>query len=65
MAYRYRNVKTGEIINTNNRIGGKNWERVEEEPALPPADDFEETEEETAEPPVEKPAAKSSRKGKK
>lgn len=30
MKYRYRNRKTGEMISTTNRIGGKNWEPVEE-----------------------------------
>ena len=74
MKYRYRNRKTGEVITTTNRIGGKNWEPIEEDPVLPPEDDFEdnpvaeeepETVKEPAESPVEKPTAKSSRKGKK
>ena len=74
MKYRYRNRKTGEIVTTSNRVGGKNWEPVEDDPVMPPEDDFEEetvtevepeTEEEPQAAPVEKPAAKSSRKGKK
>lgn len=72
MKYRYRNRKTGEEISTTNRISGKNWGPIEDEPVLPPEDDLEETpeieaeaEEEVVEAPVEKPAAKSSQKGKK
>lgn len=76
MAYRYRNVKTGEIVTTSNRVGGKRWEPVEEAPTVPPEDDFVEgfenkeepeatPEKEHQEAPVEKPAAKPSRKGKK
>ena len=59
MKYRYRNRKTGEMISTTNRIGGKNWEPVEEEI-------FEENpigEEAAEEAPVEKPEA--SRRSKK
>lgn len=65
MKYRYRNRKTGEEINTSNRIGGKNWEPVEEEPVLPPEDDFEEetVEDPSEEAPADKP--KAARRGKK
>ena len=74
MKYRYRNRKTGEMISTTNRIGGKNWEPVEEEifEENPVGENpFEEdpaeedpVEEETAEEaPVEKP--KASRRSKK
>lgn len=89
MAYKYRNVKTGEVVTTTNRIGGKNWEPVEEKAVLSSQEDFveapaaeeaveapaaeeaveapvaEEAVEAPAEPPAEKPAAKSTRKGKK
>lgn len=66
MKYRYRNRKTGEVVTTSNRVGGKNWEPIEDDHVMPPEDDFkEETEEEPQAAPVEKPAAKSSRKGKK
>jgi len=30
MGYTYRNKKTGETINTTNKINGKNWELVED-----------------------------------
>ena len=72
MKYRYRNRKTGEMISTTNRIGGKNWERVEEaqnpfvEDETIEEEIFEEesSEEETAEEaPAEKP--KTSRRSKK
>lgn len=29
MAYAYRNVKTGEVIKTTNKVSGKNWEPVQ------------------------------------
>lgn len=32
MTYTYRNKKTGEEIVTSNKVSGKNWEAVEEEP---------------------------------
>lgn len=72
MKHRYRNVKTDEVINTTNRVGGKKWVPVEESPIMPPEDGFEETpvvEEKVAteliEAPAEKPAGKSARRGKK
>lgn len=68
MAYRYRNVKTGETITTTNRVGGKNWAPVEDPVVAPPVDDTPEeapAEETAEEAPVEKPAAKTTRKGKK
>lgn len=66
MKFRYRNVKTGEVITTTNRVGGKKWEAIEDEPVLPPEDESgEENVKEPEEAPVEKSAAKASRKGKK
>lgn len=35
MAYTYRNVKTNEVINTTNKVSGKNWVPVEDIPPLP------------------------------
>lgn len=74
MRYRYRNVKTGEIITTSNRISGKNWEPVEDTTVQPTGEEgiFEDkipeeelAEEELAEEevPAEKP--KPTRRGKK
>lgn len=40
MEYRYRNVKTKEVITTSNKISGAKWEAVEE---APPANDVPET----------------------
>lgn len=54
--YRYRNKKTGEIITTTNRVGGKNWEPVEEPSAA---------EAPAQEAPAEEAPAKTGRKGKK
>ena len=80
MKYRYRNRKTGEIVTTTNRVSGKNWEPIEDNPVMSTEDDFQDdavmdseddfqeetvTEEEPQAAPVEKTAAKSSRKGKK
>lgn len=68
MEYRYRNRKTGEIVTTTNKVSGKNWEPVEETPAMIPEEETAESpasEEEAVEHPAEKPAAKSTRKGKK
>lgn len=67
MKYRYRNTKTGEIITTSNRVGGKKWEPVADicaqtfEDAICDAEVAEETVAEEA--PAEKP--KTTRRGEK
>lgn len=38
MGYTYRHVKTNEVINTTNKIHGKNWVPVEETQDLPEED---------------------------
>lgn len=73
MKYKYRNVKTGETVTTNNRVSGKNWELVEDTTIQPPVDAIpdEETSEDgisDEEPSVEEiPVEKSeaTRRGKK
>lgn len=62
MAYMYRNLKTKETITTSNKVFGKNWEQIEDDPEVPGT---EEASEETVE--EEAPAAppKASRRGKK
>lgn len=72
MAYRYRNVKTGDIIITTNRVSGKNWAPVEDPVQKPEEDSIEEEtfeeetfEEETIEEEVPVAPVKTSRRGKK
>ena len=50
MSYMYRNKKTREMITTSNRVRGKNWEPVEEEP---PVEDIRKGEFIEDKPPVE------------
>ncbi len=57
---KYRNIKTGQIIDVPSEIGGKNWEKVGgKAPAKEPVVDAPAVEEEI------KPAKKTTRKSKK
>ena len=50
--YEYRNVKTGEIVVTSNKVSGGNWEPVE------PKQENQEPEQENQEPEQPKPRRK-------
>lgn len=59
MAYRYRNLKTEEVITTTNKVSGKNWVPADDTQKQPLADGT--SEKSTA----EKAPVKPSRKEKK
>lgn len=57
---KYRNIKTGQIIDVPSEIGGKNWEKIDgKAPAKEPIVDFPAVEEEI------KPAKKTTKRSKK
>lgn len=67
MSYKYRNVKTKEVITTTNRVSGKNWELVEDDAKQPDMTDTrpEDSEEMGVVEEIPKEPKKASRRGKK